>query len=138
MPLVFSIPPENMRKPVVFSCFQRVQKETSGKKWVSVKRYNNLKLINFSQIQCLRLLQLCNFKELAAEGLDELLDSLPSTPQKWEPIAHAERDAKSMPRIIQLNSDDPPSPLPRHKKLRKVNTTGVEASDLVRLYVFVS
>ena len=105
---------------------------------VSVKRYNKLKLVNSSQIQCLRLLQSCNFKELADEGLDELLDNLPSTPQKWEAAAHAERDTKSMPRIIQLNPDDPPPPLPRHKKLRKVNTTGVEASDLVRLYVSVS
>ena len=86
----------------------------------------------------MRLLQSCNFKELADEGLDELLDNLPSTPQKWESTAHAVRDTKSMSLIIQLNPDDPPPPLPRHKKLRKANTTRVEASDLVRLYISVS
>ena len=31
-----SIPTENIRKPMVFRCFQGVQKETSGIKWVKI------------------------------------------------------------------------------------------------------
>ena len=31
--IILSVSPENIRKPVVFWCFQGVQKETSGMKW---------------------------------------------------------------------------------------------------------
>ena len=34
MPLIFFDPPENIRKPLVFWCFQGVSKELSGMKWV--------------------------------------------------------------------------------------------------------
>ena len=40
-----SIPPENIRKPEVFRCFQGVQKENCGLKWVKTKKiamYENL------------------------------------------------------------------------------------------------
>ena len=36
MPLVSFDTPEHIRKPLVFSCFQRVSRETSGMKWVKV------------------------------------------------------------------------------------------------------
>ena len=41
MPRSLAIPPENIRKPKVF-CFQGVEKEISGMKWVN---FTNLSLI---------------------------------------------------------------------------------------------
>ena len=35
MTLVLSIPPGKIRKSLVFGCFQGVQEETSGMKWVN-------------------------------------------------------------------------------------------------------
>ena len=36
------LPLENVRKPEVFWCFQGVQKETSGMKWVNFERIQNI------------------------------------------------------------------------------------------------
>ena len=38
---LFLHPPENIRKPLVFWCFQGVQKETSGLKWVNLITVKN-------------------------------------------------------------------------------------------------
>ena len=38
MPRSLSIPPENIRKPLGFLCFQGVRKEINNMKWVKVMR----------------------------------------------------------------------------------------------------
>ena len=50
-----SIPPENIRKPKIFWCFQGVSKETSGMKWVTLLSKSSLIIFSkFSELQIIR------------------------------------------------------------------------------------
>ena len=58
---LFWYPPENIRKPQVFWCFQGVSKEISGMKWVNALFISNIMLTMKSKVSNVQISRKCVF-----------------------------------------------------------------------------